>query len=57
MGSLLSKKDNKSTPEAHVDKKIKRVFFHVVSIWKLKWRIINLNLKFLIFILAIQKIV
>ena len=55
MGSLLFKKDKFSIPEAHVDKKFKKFFLHDVSNWKLKWRKINLNLKFLIFVLAGQK--
>jgi len=55
MGSLLFKKDKYSIPEAHVDKKFKKFFLHDMSIWKLKWRKINLNLKFLIFVLAGQK--
>ena len=41
--------------EAHVDKKLKKFFLYHVSNWKLKWRKINLNLKFLIFVLAGQK--
>ena len=51
MGSLLFKKDKFSIPEAHVDKKFKKFFLHDVSNWKLKWRKINQNLKFLIFVL------
>ena len=56
MGSLLFKKDNFSLTKAHVDKKFKKFFLHDVSNWKLKWRKINLNLKFLIFVLDGQKI-
>ena len=56
MGSLLFKKDKFSIPEAHVDKKLKKFFLLDVSNWKLKWRKINLNLKFLIFVLGGQKI-
>jgi len=52
VGSLLLKKDKISIPEAHVDKKLKKFFLHHVSNWKLKWRKINLNLKFLIFVIA-----
>ena len=52
VGSLLFKKDKISIPEAHVDKKFKKFFLHHVSNWKLKWRKINLNLKFLIFVIA-----
>jgi len=52
MGSLLFKKDKFSIPEAHVDKKFKMFFLHDVSNWKLKWRKINQNLKFLIFAIA-----
>jgi len=52
VGSLLLKKDKISIPEAHVDKKLKKFFLHQVSNWKLKWRKINLNLKFLIFVIA-----
>ena len=57
VGSLLLKEEKISIPEAHVDKKLKKFFLHHVSIWKLKWRKINLNLKFLIFVIADQKIV
>ena len=56
MGSLLFKKDKFFKPEAHVDKKFKKFFLHDVSNWKLKWRKINLNLKFLIFVLGGQKL-
>jgi len=56
MGSLLFKKEKFSTPEAHVDKKFKKFFFNNVSIWKLKWRKINLNLNFLIFTIADKKL-
>ena len=56
MGSLLLKKDKFSIPEAHVDKKFKKIFLHDVSNWKLKWRKINLNLKFLIFVIADKKL-
>jgi len=52
MGSLLFKKDKLFIPEAHVDKKFKKFFLYDVSNWKLKWRKINLNLKFLIFVIA-----
>jgi len=31
VGSLLFKKDKFSTPEAHVDKKFKKLFLHDVS--------------------------
>jgi len=31
VGSLLLKKDKISIPEAHVDKKLKKFFFHHVS--------------------------
>ena len=51
MGSLLFKKDNFSIAEAHVDKKFKKFFLNDVSNWKLKWRKINQNLKFLIFVI------
>ena len=56
MGSLLFKKDKFSIPEAHVDKKFKKFFLHDVSNWKLKWRKINQNLKFLIFAIAEYKL-
>ena len=56
MGSLLFKKDNFSITKAHVDKKFQKFFLHDVSNWKLKWRKINQNLKFLIFALDAQKI-
>ena len=56
VGSLLFKKDKFSIPEAHVDKKFKRFFLHDVSNWKLKWRKINLNLKFLIFVIVDKKL-
>ena len=49
MGSLLFKNDKFYIPDAHVDKRFKKFFLHVVSNWKLKWRKINQNLKFLIF--------
>ena len=55
MGSLLLKKDKISITEAHVDKKLNKFFLYHVSNWKLKWRKINLNLKFLIFVLAGQQ--
>ena len=45
----LFKKDKFSILEAYVDKKFIIFFLHDVSNWKLKWRKINLNLKFLIF--------
>ena len=56
MGSLLFKKDKISIPEAHVDNKFKKFFLHDVSNWKLKWRKINQNLKFLIFAIAEYKL-
>ena len=56
MGSLLFKKDKISIPEAHVYKKLKKLFLHHVSNWKLKWRKINLNLKFLIFVIGDGKL-
>jgi len=52
LSEILFKKDKFSIPEAHVDKKFKKFFLHDVSNWKLKWRKINLNLKFLIFVIA-----
>jgi len=51
MGSLLFKKNKTSILEADVDKKFKKFFLQDVSNWKLKWRKINLNLKFLIFVI------
>ena len=51
MGSLLFKKNKTSILEADVDKKFKKSFLQDVSNWKLKWRKINLNLKFLIFVI------
>ena len=56
MGSSLFKKDKFSIPEAHVDKKFKKFFLHDVSNWKLKWRKIKLNLKFLVFVLDEKKL-
>jgi len=56
MGSLLFKKDKFSTPKAHVDKKLKKFFLHDVSNWELKWRKINQNLKFLIFVIVENKL-
>ena len=52
----LFKKDKFSRQEAHVDKKFKNFFLYDVSNWKLKWRKINLNLKFLIFVIANGKL-
>ena len=56
MGSLLFKKNKTSILEADVDKKFKKSFLQDVSNWKLKWRKINLNLKFLIFVIAEYKL-
>ena len=56
VGSLLFKKEKISIPEAHVDKKFKKFFLHDVSNWKLKWRKINQNLIFLIFVIAEYKL-
>ena len=56
VGSLLFKNDKLSITEAHVDKKFKKFLLHDVSIWKLKWRKINQNLKFLIFVIAEYKL-
>ena len=56
VGSLLFKKDKLSITEAHVDKKFKKFFLHDVSIWKLKWRKINQNLKFSNFVIDDYKL-
>jgi len=55
VGSILLKSENISIPEAYVDKKLEKFFLQGVSNWKLKWRKINLNLKFSIFVIADQK--
>ena len=56
VGSLLFKLKKISFLEAYVEKLFKKFFFNDVSIWKLKWRKINLNLNFLNFVISAQKI-